>query len=127
MSPLLLHATFALGGGLGAVTRHLLTRLITHRYPLSTLLVNVAGTFALGVGVAAIGDAEGATAEQARRLVFGFCGGFTTFSSFAWQSLELRERHTLVHAALNVLANLVLCLAAFASGLRLGGDAAAPL
>ena len=112
---LLLHATFALGGGLGAVARHALGQRVAHRFPLATLLVNVLGSFLLGAGLAALGG-TGGDAVLSRQLLAGFCGGFTTFSSFARQSLELRREHTVLHAALNVALNLGLCIAA----LRLG-------
>lgn len=116
MSDWLLHALFALGGGLGAALRYLLTTMLTHRYPLSTLLVNVLGCFLLGFGLAALSAAPGPAGEEGRRLVAGFCGGFTTFSAFAYQSLDLRRRHSLRHAAANILLNLVLCVAAFLAG-----------
>ena len=121
MTALLLHAIFALGGGLGAVARFLLTTGITHRYPVSTLIVNVLGCFLLGLGLTALWDVPGLLGEQERRLVAGFCGGFTTFSSFAYQSLDLHRRNSLVHAAVNIGLNLVLCVAAFLAGRWSGG------
>lgn len=116
MHEIILHLAFALGGGLGAVARVSMTMFLTHRYPLSTLLVNVLGCFALGLLLASLGDAPGLVGEQQRRLFAGFCGGFTTFSSFAYQSLDLHRKHSLWHAGANVLANVVLCLGAFIAG-----------
>ncbi|MEO1018411.1 MAG: CrcB family protein, partial [Pseudomonadota bacterium] len=52
MSGLALHLAFGFGGGLGALARHALTFWITHRFPLSTLLVNGLGSFTLGVALA---------------------------------------------------------------------------
>lgn len=121
MTGLLLHAIFALGGGLGAMARFLLTSGMTHRYPVSTLIVNVLGCFLLGLGLAVLWDAPGLLGEQERRLVAGFCGGFTTFSSFAYQSLDLHRRNSLVHAAVNIGLNLVLCIGAFLAGRGAGG------
>lgn len=120
MSALILHASFALGGGLGAVARHLLTLLVTHRFPLSTLLVNVLGCFVLGVGTRLLTDLPGFAGEEERRLVFGFCGGFTTFSSLAYQTLDLHRQHTVLHAAINIAVSLVLGLLAFVAGLGVG-------
>lgn len=121
MSEFLLHGLFALGGGLGAVLRHVLTTRLTHRYPLSTLLVNVLGCFILGWSLTVLWGAPGLLGAQERRLFAGFCGGFTTFSSFAYQSLDLKRRHSLVHAALNIGANLLLCITAFLLGRWAGG------
>ena len=112
MSELLEHAAFALGGGLGAAARHGLGRLVVHRFPLATLAVNALGSLVLGAGLAALGEPVGPAAEGAARLVFGFCGGFTTFSSFAVQSLELGRERSAAHAAANVALNLGLCLGA---------------
>lgn len=116
MNEWLLHGAFALGGGLGAVLRYLLTTAITHRYPVSTLLVNVLGSFLLGLGLAVLWDAPVLLGAEERRLYAGFCGGFTTFSAFAYQSLDLHRRHSLLHAAANILLNVVLCVAAFLAG-----------
>ena len=121
MSEFLLHASFGLGGGLGAVLRHLLATLVTHRFPLATLIVNVLGCFLLGIGVVLLADIAGFAGEEARRLTFGFCGGLTTFSSFAYQSLDLHRGYTIRHAAANILLSVVLCLIAFWFGAYLAG------
>lgn len=113
---MMLHAAFGLGGGLGAVARHFTGTLVTHRFPLATLIVNVVGCLILGLGVAILGEGDG----ELRRLVYGFCGGLTTFSSFAYQSLDLHRSHTILHAAGNIVASLLLCLVAFWGGLWLG-------
>lgn len=118
MSGWVLHAVFALGGGLGAVGRHWLTRAVTHRFPVSTLVINVLGCLLLGAGTAALGIEAGDAPEAQRRLLIGFCGGFTTFSSFAYQSLDLHRSHTWLHAAGNIVTSLVLCLAAYWLGLQ---------
>ncbi|MEO0823578.1 MAG: CrcB family protein [Pseudomonadota bacterium] len=116
MSALLLHLAFALGGGIGAVARHALTLLVTNRFPFSTLVVNVAGCLILGAASAFLPRLTGFEGEEIRRLVAGFCGGLTTFSSFAYQSLDLHRSATIYHAATNIVLSLVLCLAAFWSG-----------
>ena len=120
MNALALHALFGLGGGLGAVSRFALTRWVTHRFPLSTLIANLVGCFLLGLGLAMLPLLPGGEGEDARMLVSGFCGGFTTFSSFAYQTLDLRRRYTLWHAAANILLSLLLCLGALLLGHGLG-------
>ncbi|WP_420583957.1 fluoride efflux transporter FluC [Ruegeria sp.] len=116
MSELYLHAMFGLGGGLGAVLRHWLALRITHDLPLSTLLVNVLGSLLLGLSIGFLGGPVD-MGEEEKRLVFGFCGGFTTFSSFAYQSLELKRDRTLALAAWNILLSLALCWLALWLGL----------
>jgi CrcB protein len=121
VNEILLHAVFALGGGLGAVLRYVLTSRLTHRYPLSTLLVNVLGCALLGWSMTVLWDAPGLLGDQERRLFAGFCGGFTTFSTFAYQSFDLHRSHSVLHATLNIGANLVLCVGAFLLGRWAGG------
>lgn len=121
MEAMLLHALFALGGGLGAVFRYALTARFTHRYPLSTLLVNVLGCLLLGWSLTVFWEAPGLLGDQERRLFAGFCGGFTTFSSFAYQSFDLHRSFSVIHAGLNIGANLVLCIGAFLLGRWAGG------
>lgn len=113
MSAVFLPIIFAAGGGLGAVARHHLSVVIRHQYPLSTLLVNVLGSFLLGVILTLLVSTDLAMAEHWTQLALGFCGGFTTFSSFAYQTLTLRTQHTWLHAAGNVVMNIALCVGGF--------------
>ncbi len=116
MTDLYLHAMFGLGGGIGAVMRHWLALKVTHQLPLSTLIVNILGSLFLGLWIGYLGGAAD-MGEEEKRLVFGFCGGFTTFSSFAYQSLELHRERTIALAAGNILLSLVLCWASLWLGL----------
>ncbi|WP_171132798.1 MULTISPECIES: fluoride efflux transporter CrcB [unclassified Ruegeria] len=118
MSALYLHAIFAIGGGLGAVLRHWLAQQITSDLPIATLIVNVLGSLILGLWVGYQGGAQGISPEESR-LIFGFCGGFTTFSSFAYQTLDLHQNRTFAHAAGNILLSLLLCWGALWLGLVL--------
>ncbi len=116
----ILPLSFATGGGLGAVARYLLAKSLPHKYPFATLLVNVLGCFLLGLVLALVWAAPGFLPGEARQIFAGFCGGFTTFSSFAYQSLDLHREHSLRHAALNIGASIVLCVASFLAGRFLG-------
>ncbi|MCE8516780.1 fluoride efflux transporter CrcB [Ruegeria pomeroyi] len=120
MTAVALHALFALGGGLGAVLRHWVARRVTHDLPLATLVVNVLGTLLLGIwlGQPASGAAD---PDQSRQLILGFCGGFTTFSSFAYQTLDLHRARSIASAAVNILASVALCALAYLLGTSLGG------
>ncbi|MCU1688266.1 MAG: crcB, partial [Jatrophihabitantaceae bacterium] len=77
------------GGAVGAPSRYLLDRAIQSRhgwrFPIGTLAVNVLGCLLLG----AIAESAGAPAWVVALLGTGFCGGFTTFSTFAVESVEL--------------------------------------
>ena len=111
----------ALGGALGSVLRALAGWALADRAPLATLIVNVAGSLLIGwlMGRLALWDPASASRGQAL-LVVGFCGGFTTFSTFSWQTLEQIQRGAWGAAALNVLLSVTLCLAAVWLGFRLG-------
>ena len=112
----------ALGGAIGSVLRALAgAALEGSRFPWATLLVNVTGSLVIGWTMARLGGLEPAPAARMQALiVVGFCGGFTTFSTFSWQTLD-RMLHGQWGAALaNVLLSVALCLAATWIGLRLG-------
>ncbi len=112
----------ALGGAVGSVLRALVGALFEGaRFPWATLLVNVAGSLLIGWVMARLGVMEPAPAARTQALVVvGFCGGFTTFSTFSWQTMD-RMIHGQWGAALaNVLLSVVLCLAATWIGVRLG-------
>lgn len=113
----------ALAGGLGAVCRFLLDALVRRRWdapiPVATLLINVLGSFSLGVLVGWVGDVAGA-ADLRTIVGTGFLGGFTTFSTAAVEVALLgRERRWLAGIVLG-LGMLGLGLAAAAGGLALG-------
>ncbi|MBV9988993.1 MAG: fluoride efflux transporter CrcB [Chitinophagaceae bacterium] len=85
-----------LGGMLGSILRYLADHFISHeRFPYSTLLVNVLGSFVIGaiMGIAGRQDDFG---NWRLFLATGVCGGFTTFSALAWQNLQLlnQQRYT---------------------------------
>lgn len=111
----------ALGGALGSVARALVASALQARLPWATLLVNVAGSLILGWAMARLGGLEPAPAARVQAfVVVGFCGGFTTFSTFSWQTMEQMLRGQWGLAAANVALSVTLCLAAVWLGLRLG-------
>lgn len=102
----------AIGGALGSVSRFWLNNFITARtgegFPWGTLLINVLGSFAIGVIAALPG-----TSDPAKKfLMAGVCGGFTTFSAFSLQTLELTQRGEWLRAGGNILGSVILCLVA---------------
>jgi CrcB protein len=106
----------ATGGAIGSVARFWVTGAVTAltgpRFPYATLLINILGSFVIG-GVA------GATLTPARMgmhpdlrifLMVGVCGGFTTFSAFSLQMLELFQTGDVVPALLYAVGSVALCV-----------------
>jgi len=111
----------ALGGALGSVGRYwigLWMAPISRDMPWSTMLINVAGSFAISFfGVLTMEQGRYPTADVWRAaFMVGVCGGFTTFSSFSLQTLELIRAGAPGRAMLNIGLSVVLCLMAVALG-----------
>lgn len=83
----------AVGGALGSVSRYGLDRLIEHRsfsvFPWSTFTINVSGCFLIGLVIAALVDRHAAPGWLRVGVVVGVLGGYTTFSTFAQETLDL--------------------------------------
>ncbi len=95
----------ALGAAIGAPLRYAMaTALDTERFPRGTLLVNVVGSFLLGLFVEA-----GAAGHWLALLGTGFCGGFTTYSAFAVQTHRLGPRRGAAYAGLTIGLSLAAC------------------
>lgn len=114
--PLLL---IALGGGLGSVCRVLFSGFITSKagspFPWGILAVNVLGSFAIGLVAGWASRANPTAAGLARNiLILGFLGGFTTFSTFSHQTLDLLQRGLYIQAAAYALGSVAAGLAAVA-------------
>jgi CrcB protein len=115
----------ALGGALGSMSRFGLSSLIATRcpdFPAGTLTVNVTGSFLIGV-LAAFSDPDGRlVAPPGFRQFFmiGICGGYTTFSSFSYETLRLVKAGEFLYAGGNVVLSVVLCLIAVWLGYLLG-------
>lgn len=121
MNPGLAFLFVALGGAAGSVARAAIALLLPSRFPWATLLVNAAGSFLIGWLMARIGPLDPEPAARWRAvLVTGFCGGFTTFSTFSWQTLEHALKGEWGQAVANVLLSVTVCLVAVWLGYRLG-------
>lgn len=114
----------ALGGGAGAVLRHVVgnvvLRLAGPSFPLSTLVVNVSGCLLFG-GLAGMFAAPHTLREELRGvLLIGLLGGYTTYSTYAWQTVMLAEEGAWGKAVANVLCTTILGFGGVWLGYRLG-------
>lgn len=116
----------ALGGALGSVARfagsELAFRWWGGEFPWGTVIVNISGCFALGLFAALTGP-EGrwpVSTELRQFFIIGVCGGYTTFSSFSWQTLTMLQNGAWIKAAANVVLSVTLCMLAVWIGHSLG-------
>lgn len=122
----------AIGGALGSVARFWISGLVAERYahafPWNTLAVNVTGSLVIGF-FAALSEPDGRwfVSPGVRQFVMvGICGGYTTFSSFSLQTLNLLRDREWFYAGGNVLLSVVLCLIAVGLGFLLGSQINSP-
>jgi fluoride exporter len=112
----------ALGGAIGSVARAWVgvtaVRLVGLGFPWGTMVINVFGSAIIGIAAAsALAPTRTLFTQEVRVfLMVGFCGGFTTFSSFSLQTLELLREGRVVAALANVAMSVVLCVTATAAG-----------
>ena len=108
----------AFGGALGSVARFWFSGFIADRmggtFPWGTLLVNISGSFVIGFFSTVTGPEGRWLAQSNTRIFFmtGICGGYTTFSSFSLQTLDLARGGEWFRAGMNCVASLALCLLA---------------
>ncbi len=104
----------AAGGALGSVLRYALGtaahRLVPLNFPHGTLLVNILGSFAVGLAYVWLIQRTGASPEVRAFVIVGVLGGFTTFSSFSLETVVLATQGSYGRAALNVTLSVALCL-----------------
>ena len=112
----------AVGGAIGSMARLWLgvkvTLLTGLAFPWGTILVNIIGSLVIGF-VATLTGPNGRVVVPVNAQAFvmvGLCGGFTTFSAFSLQTLELARDGRLMHAGANIVLSVVLCLTAVTLG-----------
>ena len=108
----------AAGSALGGAFRYwcsgVAARLIGETFPWGTLLINILGSFVIGVFFTLTGpDGRLLVSPNIRQFVMvGLCGGYTTFSSFSLQTLNLIRDGELLYAGANIVASVLLCMLA---------------
>lgn len=115
-------AGLVVAGALGAPARYLLDGFVQDRttgaFPWGTFVVNATGAFVFGLlAGAALYHAFPSTPKTI--LATGFCGAYTTFSTFSFETVRLLEDGATTEAVLNVALSVVVCLAAAATGVAL--------
>ncbi len=109
------------GGGLGSVLRYLvqvlMSRVVTVSFPAGTFLVNITGCFAIGL-LYGFSNRHVALAPEWRLfLVTGLCGGYTTFSSFSYESISLFRQGNYMYFIPYVVLSVLLGLSATVAGM----------
>lgn len=106
----------AIGGAAGSVARYLLSSALQERsgtfFPIGTFVVNVSGCLAIGFLMRLVLDTGEFSPSHRALLTTGFCGGFTTFSTFAWETIGAVEEGAWRRAAAYSGGSVVLGLAA---------------
>ena len=109
-----------IGGGLGAVARYLLQgavyKISGSSFPYGTITVNVIGCFIIGLLMSGFEERFAINPLLRIFLTIGILGGFTTFSSFSFETIALMKEGQMMSASLNVLASVVMCLMATYAG-----------
>lgn len=109
-----------LGGAFGSIFRYL-THWITSKYfqssfPLSTFLVNILGSLLIGLFIGYLSKYFSENHPLKFLLIVGFCGGFTTFSSFALENYNLFQNNQQITAYLYIITSIILTISAVGLG-----------
>ncbi len=119
---MLTYLYIALGGAIGSVLRawtaNVFVRMAGSHFPWGTIFINITGSFIIGFfGALTTSDGRFTAHPDARAfMMIGICGGFTTFSSFSLQTLDLARDGKLTEAFANIALSVVLCLLAVSAG-----------
>lgn len=116
-------AAVAAGGAIGSVARYLagigVGKLVGFGFPWGTLLINISGSFLIGVFIESFALRWDLPQVARVFLTIGICGGFTTFSTFSLESFLMIERGELGPAAAYIVASVVVSILALFAGLHL--------
>jgi len=109
-----------LGGGIGSTARYLCQKWFSenypHPFPWGTFLVNLFGCFLIGVIYAASEKSTAISPQTRLLLITGFCGGFTTFSTFAFENMSLLRSGDFLYFSIYIVASVALGIAGVFAG-----------
>ncbi|MBS1597647.1 MAG: fluoride efflux transporter CrcB [Bacteroidetes bacterium] len=109
-----------LGGGLGSIARYLCQKMLAwyaHSFPTGTFLVNILGCFLIGLFYALAEKQNFLNPEWRLLLMTGFCGGYTTFSTFALENIMLYRNGEFLYLGLYITGSVLLGIAATFCGM----------
>lgn len=106
-------AVVFLGGGIGSVVRFGISLLTFHYYktvfPLATLLSNLFSCLIFGLAIYLLGEKLNTEMPLRLLIITGFCGGFSTFSAFSYETVELMKSGNHIYAVLNIAISISAC------------------
>jgi fluoride exporter len=112
-----------LGGGIGSIARYLCQKWFNenypHPFPWGTFAVNLAGCFLIGIIYAASEKTTVLSPQTRLLLITGFCGGFTTFSTFAFENMNLLRSGDTIYFLIYTIASIVLGITAVFGGMTI--------
>lgn len=111
-----------IGGGLGSIARFFISDILSkynYNFPVATLIANFLASLILGFFLAQAIAGNGSDIKKAL-VMTGFCGGFSTFSTFSVESFQLLQEGNYVYAIINILGSVAVCLFGVLVGYKLG-------
>ena len=112
-----------IGGGLGSIARYgtgiLSKRIFDSNFPYGTVISNITSCFILGILVEWLALRSSSQEPYRLLIAVGFCGGFSTFSSFTLESFEILRTGNYLLASSNIFGSIIACLAALWAGTQI--------